>query len=101
MPRRHPAGEWRFGIYGRIFHRDDPQVGTVCRGSTENETCLLRPLAVVSDLPVKRLTRASELRQCSSPLNKGNFATQIKVQRVSAAKSPRFEGTARGNLLAG
>lgn len=30
--------------------------------STQNATCLLRPLAVVSDLPIERLTRASGVR---------------------------------------
>src|SRR5205814_2190010 len=62
-----------------------------CRGSNQNATCLLRSLAVVSNLPVQRLTRASEFRQCSSPRNKGNFATQFRMQQVSAAKSPRLE----------
>ena len=56
--------------------------GCLCYGSTKLATCLLRRLAVVSNLPVKRLTRASGFRQCSSPLNKGNFATQFRMQHV-------------------
>ncbi len=88
---------WRSGS---VFQPQSPTGPRCCNRSTEIATCHFHALAVVSNLPIERLTRASGFRMSACSPRKQRKFRHIVICTLSRRRIlPVWKGIAKGKLL--
>jgi hypothetical protein len=86
--------EWRFCICCRLHRSRAKHLGIAATGTSGNiDTCQPERLAVVSELPIKRLTRATRTGQSALAAEQGPSAAISNHGRATAAEIPIGKAT--------
>jgi hypothetical protein len=86
-----PFAEWRFVRFGAIWNWQK-----ILEKCAPKCTCQPGWLAVVSDLPIKRLTRATREGQSKLAAEQGNFADSFKPYQAAGGESSHRKSITRG-----